>query len=311
MYAEPVSSASHGRLRPSLTLGALPPGATLRARLQVAVDAGFEGLEVPVPESAAHADDLAHAAHDAGLTLHLVRARHNHTHPFSSRSASDISRSVASALSAITIAQRWGSAVQLVLGAVPADMALREQFSRGQHVLATDVLPAAVEAGVTVVIENVWRDCFTTPERFADFVDGLNCPRVGCLFDTGNVFDGHPEDWLPVLGHRILRLHTKDFRVDMTARTFAWPRLGDGQVRWDRVRAGLEAIGYSGWATCADNMRGPVAATLGGVAARAGVHSGPLVRVARAALEAHRRRTGRRMLVDVRRRFARYLEEPP
>ena len=45
----------------------------------------------------------------------------------------------------------------------------------------------------------------------ADYLDAIDSPMVGWHFDIGNVLKyGKPEEWIPVIGKRILKLHIKE-----------------------------------------------------------------------------------------------------
>ncbi|MBN2446292.1 MAG: sugar phosphate isomerase/epimerase, partial [Phycisphaerae bacterium] len=65
-------------------------------------------------------------------------------------------------------------------------------------------------------------------------------------FDVGNVFaHGYPADWIETLGHRLRRVHIKDY--DLSKPGFAgFCPLGEGDVDWPSVVAALRAINYAG-----------------------------------------------------------------
>jgi hexulose-6-phosphate isomerase len=51
-----------------------------------------------------------------------------------------------------------------------------------------------------------------SPMEAARFVDEIGSPAVGWHFDIGNVITyGWPDQWVRILGPRILNLHLKDF----------------------------------------------------------------------------------------------------
>ena len=88
-------------------------------------------------------------------------------------------------------------------------------------------VPLAQELGVKIAIENVWNDFITKPEQAKAFLDAIDSPMVGWHFDIGNVLRyGPPEDWIPVLGKRILKLHIKEYSQ---FKKFSVPLLGGRQ----------------------------------------------------------------------------------
>jgi hexulose-6-phosphate isomerase len=58
------------------------------------------------------------------------------------------------------------------------------------------------------------------------------------------VLYGYPQDWIRVLGKRIVKVHLKDFKRKEGG--YAWVNLGDGDVDWPAVRLAFSEIGYSG-----------------------------------------------------------------
>lgn len=100
--------------------------------------------------------------------------------------------------------------------------------------------------GVTIAIENVWNNFLLSPLELRNLIDEIASPRVGAYLDIGNVIKfGFPEMWVKALGHRISRIHVKDYKrgvgtldgfVDLLA----------GDVNFPAVIAELKAAGYDG-----------------------------------------------------------------
>jgi len=102
---------------------------------------------------------------------------------------------------------------------------------------------------VTLAIENVWNKFLLSPLEFASYVDSFRSPRVRAYFDAGNVLlVGFPQDWIRILGRRIVKLHLKDF--SFRNNTAEWKALGEGEVDWLAVYQALVEIRFSGVATC-------------------------------------------------------------
>lgn len=108
------------------------------------------------------------------------------------------------------------------------------------------VLPAAAENGVRLGIENVWNKFLLSPMEMAQFIDQFQSPWVGAYVDVANILPyGHPEQWLRILGKRVVGIHFKDFRRSVgTLEGFV--DLLEGDVPWPDVMEAIQEIGYEG-----------------------------------------------------------------
>lgn len=108
------------------------------------------------------------------------------------------------------------------------------------------VLPTAERFGVRLGIENVWNRFLLSPTEMAAFIDSFDSPYLGAYFDVANVLPfGYPEQWLRILGKRVVGVHFKDFRRAIgTAEGFV--DLLEGDVNWPEVVKALGEIGYEG-----------------------------------------------------------------
>ena len=102
---------------------------------------------------------------------------------------------------------------------------------------------------VTIGIENVWNKFLPSPMEMRDFIDRIGSQRVAAYFDVGNVVrDGYPEQWIRILGHRIAKVHFKDYkRAIGTISGFV--ELLAGDVDFAAVMRALREVGYDGWVT--------------------------------------------------------------
>ncbi|WP_369017958.1 sugar phosphate isomerase/epimerase [Thermatribacter velox] len=109
------------------------------------------------------------------------------------------------------------------------------------------MIPYAQSANVVLGIENVWNKFLLSPLEFAYFVDHFNSPFVKAHFDTGNVLVfGYPEQWIEILGKRIVKVHIKDFKLNVgNINGFCLPLEGD--VSWPSVMKCLRNVGYDGY----------------------------------------------------------------
>ena len=108
-------------------------------------------------------------------------------------------------------------------------------------------LPVAARCGVSICIENVWNKFLLSPLEMRDFIDSFQSEWVGSYLDVGNALaTGYPEHWIRILGHRIKRVHFKDYRRAVGT-TAGFVDLLSGDANWPAVMRELRAIGYSGW----------------------------------------------------------------
>jgi hexulose-6-phosphate isomerase len=113
----------------------------------------------------------------------------------------------------------------------------------------TQLVPTAEQLGVKLGIENVWNKFLLSPLEMRDFIDSFGSKNVGAYFDAGNVLlTGYPEHWINILGHRIARVHVKDFKKSIgTAEGFV--DMLEGDVDFEAVKAALAGVGYDGYVT--------------------------------------------------------------
>ncbi|MCX6090458.1 MAG: sugar phosphate isomerase/epimerase [Candidatus Atribacteria bacterium] len=97
---------------------------------------------------------------------------------------------------------------------------------------------------VALGLENVWNKLFLSPVEFRSFVDEIGEPSVKIHFDTANVLiSGYPEQWIDILGERIVTVHAKDFKLSVgNINGFCIPLEGD--VNFPAVMQSLHHAGY-------------------------------------------------------------------
>jgi len=131
----------------------------------------------------------------------------------------------------------------VVLGACSSYL---DAYTRSQSVIRHELLPEARERGIVLGIENVWNGFLLGPLEYVRYIDELDSPWIRAYLDVGNTILSRPEDWIRIAGHRVVRLHVKDLRVDDTRGRFSFGKIGDGDVDWAAVRAALLKVGFSG-----------------------------------------------------------------
>jgi hexulose-6-phosphate isomerase len=109
---------------------------------------------------------------------------------------------------------------------------------------------------VTIGLENAWNRFLLSPLEVAGLLDEIGSPHVGWHLDVGNILPyGYPEDWIAVLGRRIVRVHAKDYDLSKVGPA-GFCALGEGSVNWPAVLAALRAAGYAGPLTYEGDVSG-------------------------------------------------------
>ena len=224
--------------------------ASIRERFRAIRAAGFEGVEFRSPND--HATDAIVEARDAtGLEVIGVVAGWKN---FGSTDPDELEQSHEELRTALQDAADYGaSLVLLVPETVDAETPYDQAYDRSIEEIKR-ALPRAEERGVRIGIENVWNQFLLSPREFAAYVDAFDSEWLGAYFDIGNVAKhGWPEQWIRILGDRILRLDVKGFSRDVMEERGPGAGfeadVGAGTIDWAAVREALNDIDYRGWAT--------------------------------------------------------------
>ena len=80
-------------------------------------------------------------------------------------------------------------------------------------------------------------------------IDSFGSPVVKSYFDVGNVLVfGYPEQWIRILGPRIVRVHVKDFKLSV-GNIHGFTDLLAGDVNFPEVVKALDIVGYDSYVT--------------------------------------------------------------
>lgn len=223
------------------------PGGLSPEGLALAREAGFAGVELGTLDDDASRQDAARWAREAGLEVLGIMNRAHWAQPLSDPDPAVRRTSVQGILASLATAVATGAdTVLLVPAVVTPAVSYEEAWIRSQAEIL-DLVPEAVERGMTIAIENVWNRFLLSPMEFARYVDQFRSDHVAAYFDVGNIcLYGYPHHWIRSLGARIRRVHVKGF--DTRTRSFT-PTLSGGDVDWPAVVEALGAIGYGGWVT--------------------------------------------------------------
>lgn len=235
-------------IRKGILLDMLPASLSYGERLKLAHDIGFEVLQAPTEPDERKAEELKKAADAAEIHIDSVMNMDHWKYPLSSSDPAVVEKSLAGLRTSLHNAKLWGADVVLLVPAVVnAETSYRDAWSRSQREVRK-LLPLAEELKVVIAMEEVWNKFLMSPLEMANYIDEFQSPWVKAWFDVGNVvLYGYPQDWIRVLGPRIVKVHLKDFKRSKDG--YAWVNLGDGDIDWPAVREAFAAIRYTGSAT--------------------------------------------------------------
>lgn len=226
---------------------------TLRDHFELLKRIGYDGVEMESPNGYDEAE-VRQVSREVGLPVHgVVNSVHWQTR-LSDPDAAVRERAVAALIASIEeSSEMGGSSVLLVPGRVAGDGESVKDVEERSIEGIRAALPTAARLGVRILIENVWNGFLYDPdggsEQSADlllaYLERIDSPWVGSYFDIGNHRKfGRPERWIRTLGSHVVKLDVKDWGVEA-----GWAKIGEGDVDWGAVRASLDHIGFTGWAT--------------------------------------------------------------
>lgn len=256
-------------MKKSINLWAFPypDRMNLKECLQLAKDAGFDGIELNYDldndlSPKATAKEIAgirHLVDSIGIEISGLCSFLFWPYPLTSSDAAKRNRGLELAGLIGEAANHMGiENVLLVPGAVhipwrddhepvPNDVCdRRAREAVGKLAIAAEKLK------ISLNIENIFFNGFLmTPMEMNEFVDSFGSPNVGVHFDTGNIaMFQHAEHWVPILGNRTKNVHLKEFTkkgTDYSLETFR-PLL-DGTTNWPALTQAFEDVGYHGYLT--------------------------------------------------------------
>jgi L-ribulose-5-phosphate 3-epimerase len=263
------SSPTRYAMKKSINLWAFPypDRMALRECLQLAKDAGFDGIELNYdlesdlsPKSGTREfQAIRRMADEIGIAISGLCSFLFWPYPLSSNDPSKRARGLELAEKMTQAAHDLGVENLLVVpGAVHipwrddhepvandvCDQRAREAVGR--------MLRQAERLKVKLNIENIFFNGYLlTPMEMNDFVDSFGSEWVRVHFDTGNIaMFQQPEHWVRLLGKRTQNIHFKEFNrqgTDYSLETFR-PLL-DGTIDWPAVTQALADTGYDGYVT--------------------------------------------------------------
>ncbi len=226
-------------------------GKTIADKFEAAKSAGFDGVEVM-----SHFDrnEVLKARDKTGLLVPSVCSAKHWKLLLSDPDPKVREAGVEALKVSLEDAKTYGGdTVLLVPGRVSESVSYDDCWKRSVEEIKK-VVPLAEKFNVKIAIENVWNNFLLSPLEMAQYVDQFQSKMVGSYFDCGNIVNsGWPEQWIKILGHRIAKVHIKEFSRKLAEKQGKGAGFGvkllDGDVNWPAVMKAFDEVGYNGWTT--------------------------------------------------------------
>mgnify|MGYP002382139817 CR=1 FL=1 len=246
-----VSLESKGLTKKSLKYGMIQEGNTVLEKFNLIKELGFDGVELDSPNQLDNREILI-ARDKTGILIDGVVNSVHWSSPLSDADPMVRAKCVESMKISLNDCKLYGgSSVLLVPAVVNEKVSYQEAYTRSQAEIKK-ILPVAEKTGIKIAIENVWNNFLLSPIEAARYIDEFKNPMIGWHFDIGNIIRyGYPEQWIKVLGKRIIKTDIKDYSRKKANDEGVWKgfnaELGEGDVDWNAVNNALRFIGYEGW----------------------------------------------------------------
>ena len=267
--ANPNPARQKYRMKKSINLWAFPypDKMSLRQCLELAKDAGFDGIELNYdldselsPKSGTKEFvQIRRMAEEIGIEISGLCSFLFWPYPLTSNDPAERAKGMELAAKMTQAAHDLGTENLLVVpGAV--HMPWREDHEPTPNDLCDQrareaigqLLPLAEKLKVHLNMENIFFNGYLmSPMEMVDFVDSFSSQYVQVHFDTGNIMEYQfPEHWIPILGKRIKNVHLKEYTKKGTDHSLeAFRPLLDGTTNWPAVLEAFSDVGYDGYLT--------------------------------------------------------------
>jgi hexulose-6-phosphate isomerase len=256
-------------MKKSINLWAFPypDKMSLRQCLQLAKDAGFDGIELNYdlesdlsPKSGTKEfTAIRHMADEIGIAISGVCSFLFWPYPLTSNDPAERAKGMELAGKMTQAAHDLGTENLLVVpGAVHMpwredhDPTPNDVCDRRAREAIGKLLPTAEKLKVHLNMENIFFNGFLlSPMEMVQFVDSFDSEYVQVHFDTGNIMEYQfPEHWIPILGKRIKNVHLKEYTKKGTDHSLeSFRPLLDGTTNWPAVLEAFDKVGYDGYLT--------------------------------------------------------------
>ena len=238
----------------------------LRECMQLAKDAGFDGIELNYdldndlsPKSGTkkyHA--IRKMADEIGIAISGLCSFLFWPYPLTSNDPQERKRGMelaglmTRAAHDLGVENLWWCPAPYTCPGVRITIQRPTAFDKRAREAMGKLLPTAEKLKVKLNVENIFFNGYLlSPEEMNDFVDPFGSEYLNVHFDTGNImlFE-FPEHWIPQLGKRIQNVHLKEFSKKGTDHSLECFRpLLDGTTNWPAVIEAFDKSGYDGYLT--------------------------------------------------------------
>src|SRR5258708_1225294 len=213
---------------------------------------------------------------DHGLTIPMMCCSPDFTHPDAAFRSKEIAKQ-----------QRWidmtytlgGSYCRLLSGHPRPSLSLEEGVKLAAGCIEF-CLPYAQQRGITLILENHYKDDFwefpefaQKMEVFGKLVDSIHHPNFGVNYDPSNTYlaGEDPLDLLKMVSKRVVTMHASDrFLLEGTiedlrreeggaagyAKRLSHGEIGKGLNDYDAIFTELKRVGFDGWISIEDGVEG-------------------------------------------------------
>jgi len=253
---------------------------TLREWVDLAAPLGLDGLEyysgmLELADPARWAE-ARRTVEERGLVIPMLCCSPDFSHPDAEFRRVEIEKEK----NWIRMAAALGAGYCRVLSGQRRPELTREQ---GIELVAQSIeacLPEAERCGVTLIIENHYKDDFWSYPEFAqkmevfcELVERVRHPRFGVNYDPSNAFlaGDDPLELLERVKHRVVTMHASDRTLiegtledlrreeggaEGYAKRLRHGEIGKGLNDYDAIFGTLRAVGFDGWVSIEDGVDG-------------------------------------------------------
>jgi len=253
---------------------------TLREWVDLAAPLGLDGLEyysgmLELADPARWAE-ARRTVEERGLVIPMLCCSPDFSHPDAEFRRVEIEKEK----NWIRMAAALGAGYCRVLSGQRRPELTREQ---GIELVAQSIeacLPEAERCGVTLMIENHYKDDFWSYPEFAqkmevfcELVERVRHPRFGVNYDPSNAFlaGDDPLELLERVKHRVVTMHASDRTLiegtledlrreeggaEGYAKRLRHGEIGKGLNDYDAIFGTLRAVGFDGWVSIEDGVDG-------------------------------------------------------
>lgn len=253
---------------------------TLREWVDLAAPLGLDGLEyysgmLELADPARWAG-ARRTVEERGLVIPMLCCSPDFSHPEAAFRQAEIEKEK----NWIRMAAALGAGFCRVLSGQRRPELTRE---RGIELVAQSIeacLPEAERCGVTLIIENHYKDDFWSYPEFAqkmevfcELVERVQHPRFGVNYDPSNAFlaGDDPLELLQRVKHRVVTMHASDRSLiegtledlrreeggaEGYAKRLRHGEIGKGLNDYDAIFGTLRSVGFDGWISIEDGVDG-------------------------------------------------------